>query len=103
MKFSYRAPARSSRPEHFPWREGLSRHRVSSGWGMLSWVHADGEPDAERFAERLQAQPEVVYAHPNYLSRLKSVPNDPSTATSGISIRSTCLPLGILILEDRRM
>lgn len=40
-------------------------------------VHAAGEPDAERFAARLRAQPEVVYAHPNYLSRLQSVPNDP--------------------------
>jgi hypothetical protein len=40
-------------------------------------VHASGEPDAERFAGRLAEQPEVEWAHPNYLSRLQSVPNDP--------------------------
>lgn len=41
-------------------------------------VHAPGEPDAERFAARLVEQPEVVWAHPNYLARLQAVPNDPS-------------------------
>jgi serine protease len=32
--------------------------------------------DAEQAAEMLARQPEVLYAHPNYIHRLQSVPND---------------------------
>lgn len=45
--------------------------------GDVLLVHATGESNAERMAARLEQQPEVVYAQPNYLSTLKSTPNDP--------------------------
>jgi hypothetical protein len=32
--------------------------------------------DTERAAETLARQPEVLYAHPNYIQRLQGVPND---------------------------
>lgn len=40
-------------------------------------VRATEEPDAARFAARLEQQPEVVWAHPNYLLDMHAVPNDP--------------------------
>ncbi len=47
--------------------------------GDLLLVRAPDEPDAELMSARLAAQPEVDYAHPNYLSRTQQavVPNDP--------------------------
>jgi len=45
--------------------------------GDLLLVHATGEADAERMAARLEQQPEVVYAQPNYLGTMKTTPNDP--------------------------
>ncbi|MDP1570905.1 MAG: S8 family serine peptidase [Vicinamibacterales bacterium] len=47
--------------------------------GDLLLVRAPGEPDVEQMAARLAAQPEVEYAHPNYLSRTQQAvtPNDP--------------------------
>lgn len=47
--------------------------------GELLLVRAPDEPDAGLMAARLAAQPEVEYAHPNYLSRTQqaTTPNDP--------------------------
>ena len=46
--------------------------------GDLLWVHAAGEPDAERLADALRRQPEVAWAQPNYMRELKARPNDPA-------------------------
>ena len=45
--------------------------------GDTLWVHATGEPDAERLAATLRRQPEVMWAQPNYFDELQSRPNDP--------------------------
>lgn len=47
--------------------------------GDLLLVRATDEPDAAQMAARLAAQPEVEYAHPNYLMRTQQAvtPNDP--------------------------
>ncbi len=45
--------------------------------GDVLLVHATGETDAERMSARLEEQPEVIYAQPNYLGTMKTTPNDP--------------------------
>jgi hypothetical protein len=46
--------------------------------GNILHVRAQTEDNAEALADVLSRQPEVEWAQPNYLSRLKAVPNDPS-------------------------
>jgi serine protease len=46
--------------------------------GNILHVRAPGEDNAEALADVLSRQPEVEWVQPNYLSRLKAVPNDPS-------------------------
>jgi serine protease len=58
-------------------RGGVERRHAR--WiGDMLWVHAGGEPDAERLAEALRRQPEVAWAQPNYVVPLKARPNDPA-------------------------
>ncbi len=54
------------------------RGRNARWIGDILWVHATGEPDAERLAATLRRQPEVAWAQPNYFDELKERPNDPA-------------------------
>jgi serine protease len=60
--------------------------RLEAGSGQQRWLgdvlHIQNEriDDAIRAAEMLERQPEVEFAEPNYITRLQSLPNDPSFA-----------------------
>jgi serine protease len=52
-------------------------NRENSRWiGDVLHIRSSEITDPEHAAFLLRNQPEVLYAHPNYLSRYKSVPND---------------------------
>jgi serine protease len=52
---------------------------AASRWiGNTLLVHATGEENAETFSQVLELQPEVEWAQPNRVSRLKVTPNDTS-------------------------
>jgi serine protease len=63
--------------------------------GDLLLVRAPDEPDVEQMAARLAAQPEVEYAHPNYLSRTQQAvtPNDPFFTTHQWNFNVINMPL----------
>jgi serine protease len=55
------------------------RNDLQSNWiGTALLVRATDEPDAETAAQVLRRQPEVEWAHPNYLRRLTARPTDPN-------------------------
>jgi serine protease len=57
-------------------RGGVDAKR--SEWiGDVLWASTPGESSVRVAAERLQAQPEVLWAQPNYFRRLTFVPDDP--------------------------
>jgi serine protease len=57
-------------------RGGIDARR--SEWiGDVLWAAAPGETSVSVAAERLRAQPEVLWAQPNYFRRLTVVPDDP--------------------------
>lgn len=69
-------PARHSRPGPCPWRAGRLRRPTSNGSATRYWSTHQASPTRSASLHG-SAQPEVVYAHPNYLARLQSIPNDP--------------------------
>ena len=66
--------------------------------GRLEWVGEvallkdAGQSDAEALARQLSAQPEVAYAEPNYLHRMRSTPNDPSFTSRQWNLTSINMP-----------
>jgi serine protease len=63
--------------------------------GDLLLVRAPGEPDVEQMAVRLAAQPEVEYAHPNYLAWTQQavLPNDPFFSSHQWNFNAINMPL----------
>jgi serine protease len=51
-----------------------------------------GQPNADILAEQLREQPEVLYAQPNYLRHVDSVPNDPSYASKQWDMAALDMP-----------